>query len=253
MARLSKREFALKDFKPLIEDVILHRKMIPMVKEHLIEPQRTALLVVDLNNVSAHRDYGVGPKLGKLGFNSKKFYDKIDKVVIPNTQRLIRACREAGIRVVYSRMGYTEPDMSDLPIHWKQVYPQIGYDESTPGKKAFEFRPEVMPQEGEPVVLKRGSVAFIGTELDQILKDWSVDTLLITGVETDCCVYNTAICAVDMGYKCIMVDDACATLTETGHNVFLWGLGVLFFFNVRDTQEVIEDIKKAAVKTPVSR
>jgi nicotinamidase-related amidase len=84
-----------------------------------------------------------------------------------------------------------------------------------------------------------------------VLKEMGVDTLLITGVESDCCLYNTAIEANDRGYKVVVGDDAATTLTETGHKILLYTYGSLFFFNVKTTEEIIKELKSNLIPVTV--
>jgi nicotinamidase-related amidase len=245
----NKRKFGLKDLKPAYQDNRILGKVQPIVPEYSINPEKTALLVLDMNYVCAHRDYGIGPRFETIGLPPDYFYDRIDKVVIPNIQQLLKVFRERDMKVIYTSMGCEKEDMSDLPETWRKAYPKIGYDKSRPGTKEYEIREEVRPEEGEPVLLKRSSGAFASTDLDRRFKEWGVDTLVITGIETDCCLYNTAIEANDRGYKVIAPEDACTTLTETGHRIMLHSYGALFFFNVRTTEEIVEEIEQASVAT----
>lgn len=248
----NKRKFGLKDLKPAYKDSRILGKVVPIISHYSIDPEKTALLVLDMNYVCAHRDYGIGPRFETIGLPPDYFYDRIDSVVVPNIQRLLKVFREQDMKVIYTSMGCEKADMSDLPETWRKAYPKIGYDKSRPGTKEYEIREEVRQEEGEPVLLKRSSGAFASTDLDRRLKELGVDTLVITGVETDCCLYNTAIEANDRGYKVIVPDDGCTTLTETGHRLLLHSYGALFFFNVWTTAEVVEEIKAAGVAAPAT-
>ncbi len=137
-------------------------------------------------------------------------------------------------------MGCEQEDMSDLPETWRKIYTMIGYDASRPGTKEFEVRDEVKPEDKEPVLLKKSFGAFSSCDLDGTLKKMDADTLVIVGVESDCCLYATAMEANDRGYKVIVLDDACTTATVTGHKVMINTYGRLFFFNVKTTDELIK-------------
>jgi len=238
-------KFGLKDMGEAFRDKQVLDRIIPIVPKYEIDPERTALLVLDMNYVCAHRDYGIGPKFPTIGLRPEYYYDRIEDTVIPNIQKLLQTFREGNLKVIYTVMGTEREDLSDLPETWRKSYPRIGYHRSLPGSKEREVREEVAPREGEPVLLKRSSGAFASTPLDSLLREWGITTLVITGVESDCCVYNTAVEANDRGYKCIVVEDATTTLTRTGHKVFLHAYGEIFFFNVKTTDEVIDEIKKA--------
>jgi nicotinamidase-related amidase len=241
------KKVGLKDTKKAWKDAKILKKVQPIVPRYEIVPEKTALIVLDMNYVCAHRDYGIGPRFETIGLPSKYFYDRIDSTVIPNIQKLLNFFRENELKVIYTTMGCEREDMSDLPETWRMAYPKIGYHKSRPGTKEFEIREEIKPQAGEPVILKKSSGAFATSNIHQVLQDIGVDTLVITGVESDCCLYNTAIEANDRGYKVIVIDDASTTLTETGHKILLYTYGALFFFNVKSTKEIIKEMKEALV------
>ncbi len=238
-----KSKFGLRDMGKAWKDREVLDKVVPIVPHFSIDPEKTVLLVMDMNYVCAHRDYGIGPKFPTIGLRPGYFYDRIDDTVIPNIQKLLAQFRESGLPVVFTVMGTEKEDLSDLPETWRKTYPRIGYDKSRPGNKEFEIREEVKPLAGEPVLMKRTSGAFVSTDIQQRLQDLGAETLIITGVETDCCVYNTAIEANDRGYQVIVVEDGTTTLTHTGHKLFLEAYVAIFFFNVRTADQVLAEVQ----------
>ena len=239
------RKFGLRDIGTALRERDVLDKVVPIVPKHRLVPEKSALLVLDMNYVCAHRDFGIGPKFPTIGLRPDYFYDRIDDTVIPNIQRLLAFFRGHSLAVVYTVMGTERADLSDLSETWKKTYPRIGYDKSRPGTREFMVREEVAPREGEPVLLKRSSGAFASTDLDGLLRGRGLDTLVITGVESDCCIYNTAVEANDRGYKTMVLEDATTTLTRTGHKTMLRAYGEVFFFNVRTTDQVLQELGKA--------
>jgi nicotinamidase-related amidase len=79
---------------------------------------------------------------------------------------------------------------------------------SEPGGKINDI---VKPLPGEKVVTKDGVNCFIGTDLLDFLKTNKVDSLVICGMQTHMCVEAATRAASDFGYKCILIQDACAT------------------------------------------
>lgn len=65
--------------------------------------------------------------------------------------------------------------------------------------------------EGEPIVYKHYPNSFRETNLLDMLKEWGIERLVITGMMTHMCVDATARAAADLGFKVIIAEDACAT------------------------------------------
>ncbi len=78
-------------------------------------------------------------------------------------------------------------------------------------KKGMEFRDVVAPREGEKIFFKDEVSAFNGTGLLAYLKERNVQRLVIAGMQTHMCVEAAVRAASDLGFECILVEDACAT------------------------------------------
>lgn len=87
--------------------------------------------------------------------------------------------------------------------------------------KGAEFHPDVEPREGEKIFVKDEVSAFNGTELLAYLRKNRVDKLVICGMQTHMCVEAAVRAAYDLGFECVLVQDACATraLTYDDHTV----------------------------------
>jgi len=118
-----------------------------------------------------------------------------------NGQRLLAAWRKAGRTLIHVRHDSVVPGSSLHPEH--------------PGNA---FRPGFQPHEGEAVIGKSVNAAFIGTDLDLRLRRLGVSSVVLFGISTDMCVSTTARVAANLGYRTIVVGDACACFDLTDAN-----------------------------------
>ena len=79
-----------------------------------------------------------------------------------------------------------------------------------PGTPGNALRPGFQPQGDEPLVTKSVNAAFIGTDLDLRLRRLGVDQVVLFGMTTDMCVSTSARVAANLGYRTVVVGDACA-------------------------------------------
>ena len=108
--------------------------------------------------------------------------------------RLLERWRSRGWPVFHVRHASTEPGSTYRP--------------DGPG---FEFKDEVRPLPGERVVEKSTNSAFIGTPLEQLLREAGIESVVITGVITNNSVEATARMAGNLGFTTYVVADATAT------------------------------------------
>lgn len=85
-----------------------------------------------------------------------------------------------------------------------------------PGRPGNAFKPEALPQPGEPVFQKTVNSAFIGTTLEAHLRAQGIDAVVIAGLTTDHCVSTTARMAANLGFTTTVVSDGTATFARTG-------------------------------------
>lgn len=122
-----------------------------------------------------------------------------------NLQRLLEAWRERRLPVVHVRHDSTDP--------------QSPYRAGTAGN---DFKAEVEPQIGEPVVDKRTNSAFIGTDLMDVLDELQIRTLVIGGVLLENSVDATVRMAANLGFEVIVPEDAVASKDRTDLQGRLW-------------------------------
>ena len=80
--------------------------------------------------------------------------------------------------------------------------------DGTPG---VDIYPELAPAPGEHVIKKHRYSGFFGTDLDIILREWGVDTVIVSGTTTENCCHATARDAMFRNYRVVFLSDATAT------------------------------------------
>lgn len=142
-----------------------------------------------------------------------KDMDKRVKRVLENSKKILEACRKKGIDRIHAKIESKFDDGRDVGRLHKLhnfIVP--------PGSVWAEFFDEVKPSDDEIVLTKTCSGAFVGTDLDRILRNLGTENLIIIGFYTDQCVETAARDAADIGYNTILVEDACTTLTQVLHD-----------------------------------
>ncbi|MBI5229445.1 cysteine hydrolase [Candidatus Micrarchaeota archaeon] len=118
--------------------------------------------------------------------------------IIPNIKALLDYARKQGVPIVYT-----------TDAHLPNVDPEFDVwgSHAVAGTWGAEIVDELKPHKGDFRVLKRKYSAFQGTDLDQLLRELKVDTVILTGVVTDICIQHTAADAFFRGYKIIVPKD----------------------------------------------
>ena len=102
----------------------------------------------------------------------------------------------------------------------------------TQGQRSYD---ELAPLEGEYVLTKTRMSAFIGTELDLMLRTLGVTSLVVCGIQTPNCIRTTVFDGIAYNYPVVLVDDATGAASEEVHRA-----------NIRDMQNIGVKIIKAA-------
>jgi nicotinamidase-related amidase len=100
------------------------------------------------------------------------------------------------------------------------------------------FLDEVKPAKGELVFPKTNGGAFTGTNLDFVLRNMDIESIIVTGFLTDQCVLATAVCGADIGYDVLLVEDACTGTTKENHDAVI-RLARDVFLKVKSTAELL--------------
>ncbi len=152
--------------------------------------------------------------------------------IIPVIARLRSEFRRRGLPVIYTNDAHYEFDFEVR--HWGP--------HAIRGSREAEVVPELKPEEGDFIVLKRRYDAFFATDLDLLLRELGVDTVVLTGVATDICVLHTAAGAFFRGYRVVVVEDGVAGVTRESHRWALEYMRRVYGAEVRKAEEVLASL-----------
>ena len=180
---------------------------------------RMALVIIDMQ-----RDFlepgGFGAALGND-------ISRLKTAAGPCTE-VLAAARSAGILIIHTREGH-RPDLTDAPpMKVGRGDPAMRIGALGPmgrilirGEPGHDIIPELYPAAGEPVIDKPGKGAFYQTDLELMLKNRGIETLLVCGVTTEVCVNTTVQEANDRGFRCVVLSDCCASYFPEFHDMGL--------------------------------
>lgn len=140
----------------------------------------SGLLLIDIQN-----DYFPGGRMELSGAHT----------AAENAKILLQTAREKGTPV----------------IHVQHLSARPGADFFLPGTTGAGIHPMVFPLPGENIIIKHYPNSFRGTNLQEVLSGFGIDHLLICGMMTHMCVDATVRAATDLGYRCSLAADGCAT------------------------------------------
>jgi nicotinamidase-related amidase len=185
----------------------------------VIERDCTALIIIDMQ-----RDFlepgGFGAALGND-------VSRLQAAVAP-IRSVLSAARRVGMLIIHTREGHRS-DLSDAPpLKVERGDPKLRIGSPGPmgrilvrGEPGHDIIPELYPIAGEPVIDKPGKGAFYQTDLELMLKNRSIETLLVCGVTTEVCVNTTVREANDRGFRCVVLSDCCASYFPDFHSAGL--------------------------------
>lgn len=134
-----------------------------------IDPATTAMIVVDMQN-----DFVA------LGAPMET---PAARAIVPKLAEALTMCREAGTRVIYTAHVHRR-DGSDMGLFDDMHPPIANRDALVDGTPGVDIYPEIAPLPGEHVIKKHRYSGFFGTDLDIVLREWNIDTVIVSGTTT---------------------------------------------------------------------
>lgn len=201
-----------------------------------LDPTKTALVVVDMQNYFME--------------DGQPSCAPAARDIVPNVNRLASELRALGGFVVWIQ---TEAK-PETPVDWANHYEAMSPEAIAKRQKnlckdgsGFPLWPELKVEPQDARVIKTRYSAFItgSSNLEEVLRQRGIDTILITGVATNVCCESTARDAMMRGFRTLMVSDGNAAFTQENHEHCLKNF-LFTFGDVQTTAEVIQHLHESA-------
>jgi ureidoacrylate peracid hydrolase len=194
---------------------------------------RTALIVIDPQNDFLHEE----------GWYAQHGIDisHMRRVIEP-TKELVAEARRRGVPVVWTRHGYADAAEAGPFLELRPFLEEGGLRRDTWG---WELYDELGVQPEDPIVPKNRLSAFFNTNLEDVLRDLDVETVLIAGVLTNQCVAATSKDASFRDFKPIVVEECTGTTLPHLHEPTIEMMKV-GWADVRSVEEALADLRALA-------
>jgi maleamate amidohydrolase len=168
--------------------------------------ERPAVVVIDFMNGFTDASMPLGANLDRE---------------IEATRQVLAAARQSQTPIYYTACIYEEPDFADAGV-WRLK--QSGIRSLGAGTPAVELDSRLERRSDEAVIVKKYASAFFGTDFITRLNARRVDTLIVTGCTTSGCVRATAVDALQLGLRPVVVREAVGDRAEAPHRQSLFDL-----------------------------
>ena len=171
----------------------------------------TVLLVIDIQNT-----YMEVPGDPMQAGRWRPFHIRMADTVIPNTVKLIDACRARGLEIIFARIACLTEDGRDRSLSQKK--PGFNYLLLPRDREDSQLVPQLTPRGDDIVIVKTTDSALTGTNLRLILHNMGIRNVVVAGIFTDQCVSSTVRSLADESFNVLVVEDCCAASTMQLHN-----------------------------------
>lgn len=187
--------------------------------------RNTAVLVIDMQNDFASQEK-----------NPPERWDQIRKV-ISNIQKIVHQARKHKIPVIYTKETHRA---SGVDFGIELDFEEEHCIEGSPGAEIIE---DLKPQKEEYIVTnKRRYSAFMGTDLEILLRGLKIENLILTGAFTDVCVLATAFEARAKDYRVIIPEDSVIGTNPQRHQAALACIDYVVGY-ITNTENILHSIK----------
>lgn len=224
--------------------LVINSKVVFTTLEELVNPEHTALLLIDLQN-----DYfEPGGYTDKMGWDSSAVSQ-----IVPQIKRVLEAARHSGVLVVHVQLTLYPNFLADSPACLRMHLLRNGYKSGAPfqelptrcieGTRGWQIVDELTPLPDEVVVKKHRASAFKGTDLDMILRSNGIESVAIVGLVTNGCVMAAANDSRLCEYYPILLRDCIASTQPELHDAAF--LIMSQDMDVVNSEEVLETWKRS--------
>ncbi len=198
-------------------------------RQRAVELDKTALLVIDVQKGQYNEERcAAEPENAYL-------WNRLADCVVPNGKRLLAACRERGVEVMFTVIECLTLDGRDRSLDYK--ISGLFYAKGEWGAQVID---ELAPLANEIVIPKTSSSLFNSTNFDYVLRNLGMEYVMTMGMITDQCVETVIRDGCDRGFLMTLIDDACAANSEERHRASLAALAG--YCRVRTTDQVIVEL-----------
>jgi len=180
--------------------------------------EKTSLLIIDMQN-----DFVLEGKPLKVAGA---------RAVIPKIQSVLAEFRKRSLPVFHV-LRVHRADGSDVEITRKELFARSPF--AVEGTEGAAIIDELSPVKGEYALTKTRMSAFIGTELDLMLRTLGISKLFVCGIQTPNCIRTTVFDGIAYNYPVVLIDDATGASSDDVHRA-----------NVRDMENIGVRIVKTA-------
>lgn len=153
--------------------------------------------------------------------------------IVPKTAELLNGCREKGIPVIFCNDAHIKGIDHELKL-WG--------DHAIAGTEGAEVIPELQLCAKDYVVPKRRYSGFFHTDLDLLLKELGVDTVIMTGLHTHMCVRHTSADAYQLGYSVVVAKDATDSFTQEDYDYGIKYLKEVYGAEITDVNTLLKTL-----------
>ena len=185
-----------------------------------LEPSKAALVMIEFQNEFTTEG-------GKLHDSVKKVMEETD--MLKKTGVVKELCKAKGIKCIYAPISF-DPSSEDNPNKGLGILKGCSdgqlFLKDTWNTKIYE---PLLPKDDDIIVKgKKGLDAFPGTDLEKHLVDHGIETVILCGFLTNCCVESTMRTAYEKGFNVITLKDCCATQSTEAHHAATEGTFGMF-------------------------